>query len=310
MYGFQNGEQQAKPVNPEISKTDRLHCDDLFTIYNVQLGKEIGRGLHARIVTAKWNHSTVAIKEVRPSVVDKIKLQICKETFMQECERSSRLSHPNVVKFIGLYYPVGTNIPRLVLEWLHCSLTCRLEGKDYYCHQPLNFFEKMSIIVYVARGLEYFHSQCPPIVHCDLTSDNILLSMQTVAKIGNLGIMRIVDPKSRSQMIRIPGIRDFMPPEVLSNQPQFGPEVDVFSFGCVMLHTLSCQWPTPSEPVETDLRTREQFEVERRQQYLDMLAYDGSVENDQLEVLLYVIQDCLSDLPVNRPKIFDVLEYL
>ena len=49
---------------------------------------------------------------------------------------------------------------------------------------------------------------------------------------------------------------------------------------------------------------REQSEVERRQQYLDMLAYDSSIENDQLEVLLYVIQDCFSDLPVDRPKMF------
>ncbi|XP_065900964.1 uncharacterized protein [Dysidea avara] len=227
---------------------------------------------------------------------------------MQECVRSGRLSHPNIVKFIGLHYPVGASIPRLVLEWLHCSLTCRLEGNDH-CHQPINFIEKLSIFVHIARGLEYLHSQCPPIVHCDLTSDNILLS-EKVAKIGSLGLVRIVDPESRSQIIRAPGTRDFMPPEVLSDQPQYETEVDVFSFGCVMLHTLSNRWPTPSESVGTDPQMREQSEVERRQQYLDMLAYDGSVENDQLEMLLYVIQDCLSDLPVDRPKIFGILEYL
>ena len=57
---------------------------------------------------------------------------------------------------------------------------------------------------------------------------------------------------------------EFMPPEVLSDEPvQYGAEVDMFSFGCVMLHTLSHQWPTPSQP---------QSEVERHQKYFDVIA--------------------------------------
>ena len=55
--------------------------------------------------------------------------------------------------------------------------------------------------------------------------------------------------------------------EVLSDEPaEYGAVVDVFSFGCVMLHTLSHQLSTPSQPVGT------QSEVERCQKYLDVIA--------------------------------------
>ena len=56
---------------------------------------------------------------------------------------------------------------------------------------------------------------------------------------------------------------------------QYGKELDVFSFGCVMLHTLSHQWPTPSQAViinpETGLVTGGRTEVERRNQYFERI---------------------------------------
>jgi len=276
--------------------------DEHFTINHVQLGVEIGRGAHARITTAKWNHLSVAMKEINSSIVDNIR-KYYKEKFLQECEQSIKLSHRNVVKFIGLYYPVGSKDPRLVMEQLYCSLTERLE----WIYRTDLLLDKL-LLIDIASGLDYFHSQMPPIIHCDLTSDNILLTAKMVAKISNFATIRNVDPVSRHQMAVASKTRDFMPPEVLSDElVQYGAEVDVFSFGCVMLHTLSHQWPTPSQPVVTDPVTgekRKQSEVERRQPYL---AYDAAVGNYQLS---NVITNCLSDFSTDRPSICDVLEYL
>ena len=44
-------------------------------------------------------------------------------------------------------------------------------------------------------------------------------------------------------MTIVPGTLHFMPPEALEDV-RYGDELDVFSFGCVMLHTLSHKWPT------------------------------------------------------------------
>ena len=74
---------------------------------------------------------------------------------------------------------------------------------------------------------------------------------------GDLGNACLVDSTRQSQTTKAPGTVDFMPPEALaasgSSCYKYERKLEVFSFGCVMLHTLSHQWPTPSEPVVTDL---------------------------------------------------------
>ena len=116
---------------------------------------------------------------------------------------------------------------------------------------------KLSIIHDVMLGLRYLHTRIPIIIHRDLSSNNILISKGMEGKIGDLGMAHLVDPTRQSQMTKAPGTVDFMPPKALapSGSVRYKRELDVFSFGCVMLHTLSHQWPTPSEPIVTDPET-------------------------------------------------------
>ena len=123
-------------------------------------------------------------------------------------------------------------------------------------------------------------------------------------KIGDLGTVRLVDPTRQSQMTKAPGTVDFMPPEALAatDNIKYGKELDVFSFGCVMLHTLSHQWPTPSEPVITDPVTFEVTgctEVERRSSYFDKIE-------DRAGMLIPIIKSCLNNIPKNRVSIVQV----
>ena len=101
--------------------------------------------------------------------------------------------------------------------------------------------------------------------------------------------------------------QDFMPPEVIVNDRdiKFGKEVDVFSFGCVMLHTFSQQWPTPSQltdPAEHKLIA--QSEIERRAHYLDKIP---EVLED---VMVPLIASCLENVPADRPTIMEVCDQL
>ena len=104
-----------------------------------------------------------------------------------------------------------------------------------------------------------------------------------------------------------PGTQDFMPPEVLVNDPdmKYGKELDVFSFGCIMLHTFSQQWPTPSQHVVTDPVERKliaRSEIERRAQYLD------KVHKVVKDVMVPLIVSCLENLPFDRPTIMEVCD--
>ena len=52
---------------------------------------------------------------------------------------------------------------------------------------------KKSILLDVSHGLLYLHTQTPPIIHCDLTANNVLLTSDMKAKITDFGVSRIFE---------------------------------------------------------------------------------------------------------------------
>ena len=279
-----------------------------FVIDNIRIGDQIGRGANGRILEAKWEGVVVAVKEIHSifmNQVSDLEFQSFKRSFLRECEQSSRLRHPNVVRFFGIYYPPGARVPSLVMERVHCSLTSLLEDNPVV---PIG--TKIWIIKDVALGLRYLHTRNPPIIHRDLSSNNVLLSKGMEGKIGDLGTARLVDPKRQSKMTKAPGTVDFMPPEALADVTNiyYGKELDVFSFGCVMLHTLSNEWPTPSQAViinpDTGLVTGGRTEVERRSRFFE------KIDRSRSDVLIPLIENCLSNLPKHRPSIVRVCDQL
>lgn len=49
-------------------------------------------------------------------------------------------------------------------------------------------------------------------------------------------------------MTQNPGTLAFMPPEVLVANPKYDTSIDVFSYGILIIHMLSCRWPEPQLP--------------------------------------------------------------
>ena len=282
-----------------------------FIIDKILPGKQIGRGAHGRILDAKWEGATVAIKEIHSIFIDEVsepEFQAFKSSFLQECEQSSRLRHPNIVRFFGIYWPPRARAPSLVMERLHCSLTSLLEQNPV-----LSIGIKLSIIRDVSLGLRYLHTRTPIIIHRDLSSNNVLISKAMEGKIGDLGTVRLVDPRKQSRMTKAPGTVDFMPPEALAagEDIKYERELDVFSFGCVMLHTLSHQWPTPSEPVVTDPITskmKPKSEIERRSSYFDKIS--DKIDRKRSGALITVIKSCLNNIPKKRASIVTVCNKL
>ena len=171
-------------------------------------------------------------------------------------------------------------------------------------HEKIPVHIKYSIVHDVSLGLCYLHNHDPPIVHRDLSPNNVLLTAHHVAKISDLGVAKVIKADSRKMMTKAPGTVDFMPPEALDDTPEYGPPMDVFSFAGIILHTFNQQWPSPSKQVQFDPKTRRRValsEVERRQQYLDKMI-------EEAEVLRPLVEGCLDDDPAVRPTIATVCE--
>ena len=264
---------------------------------------ELGRGAYGRVYAVKYCETVCAAKEIHSILVEgvgEVEMRRIIESFMRECRQCSELRHPNVIQFLGVYYPTGASganrmrLPVMVMEMMADSLTSFVEK-----HEEIPVHIKYSIIHDVSVGLCYLHSHDPPIVHRDLSPNNILLTAYHMAKISDLGVAKVIKADSIKTMTKAPGTIDFMPPESLARSPVYGPPMDVFSFAGIILHTFNQQWPSPSEQVQFDPKTRKRValsEVERRQQYLDKMTGDA-------EVMRPLVEECLDDDPAMRPTI-------
>ena len=204
-----------------------------------------------------------------------------------------------IVTSLGVYYPAMDQyrLPVMVMEKMQHSLRGLVENYD---NIPLNV--KLSILDEVCLGLRYLHSRNPPIVHRDLTPNNILLGGHLEAKITDLGVAKVMKSDNQKTMTKLPGTPDFMPPEALSTRPVYGPSLDVFSYGGVILNVTTQLWPEPNDRQQLNPDTDAWeivSEVKRRQQYLDKMTEGAAY-------LKPLVTSCLSDSPKNRPLMTEI----
>ena len=270
----------------------------LFQLENVEpTQKTVGSGAYGRVIEVTTRSAAKELHQVLTNLASPQELARLQQKFLAECYQCSKLCHPNIVQFLGIYYPSeDAKLPWLVMEKMDCSLTEYLSK-----HKPneVSFQTRISILHDVTLGLQYLHVQ--DIIHRDLSSNNILLTKQLVAKIADLGVAKVINPNRTKSHSQAPGTVIFMPPEALLVRPRYGKPVDVFSLGCVMIHMITHKWPIPKDEVYINEVTEKKTvreETERREDYLELIQ-----EPVQLKQL---ILQCLNDLPEQRPSISDI----
>ena len=262
-------------------------------------GKELGRGAYAKVFTIKYRGAVYAAKEIYQILVEGVEeeqKQAIKNNFMRECYQCSNLQHENIVQFIGICYLRNDSyLPVMIMELMDHSLTSFIRDKP-----EVDIKVKLSILLNVSRGLTYLHSRDPPIIHRDLSPNNVMLTDKLVAKIGDLGVAKLIQTDSKhtkNKMTKAPGTTDFMPPESLTDNPAYDTSLDIFSFGGVTLFIMGGEWPTPIAPIEFDPKTRAVrgfTEVERRQHHLCMMVGEAGE-------LRSLVEKCLDNDPATRP---------
>ena len=274
-----------------------MPCSYSLAIFELDNYKSILIRYNGKLYAAKKIHSTLT-DEVSPEEREAIK-----NNLIQECLCCSTIHHPNVVQFLGVYYPNKSDFPIMMMELMTCSLNSFIK-KDQ-CN--IGNKTKISILYDVSLGLSFLHGREPQIVHGDLSSNNVMLTSQLVAKIGDLGVAKVIragNKNTKVKLMQTPGMLDFMPPEILEeNDVVYATAVDVFSFGCVALHVFSKYWPTPGPSKTRDDETNKSVvftEAERRKKYLDMMISEDVV------VLKDLVERCLSDSPNLRPIVEEI----
>ena len=197
---------------------------------------------------------------------------------------------------IGIHYPTKGSFPVIVMEKMQFSLSKFVES-----HSIIQWDKKLSILHDVCCGLHYLHTRNPPIIHRDLTPNNILLCSHLRAKIADLGVARTLQTTD-TKLTKAPGTPDFMPPECQVDNPTYGLPLDVFSFGGIILYLCVQQWPKLASYTQFDHDSNKRIltQLEQRHEQFDEMT--GT--NKDLKPL---VLSCLNDNPNNRPLVGEVL---
>ena len=296
---------QAHASTVEISELNGVTLPGTMVIE-----EELGRGAYGKVHKARYQGKDYAVKEIHPLLiegVDEEDKEAIKRNFINECLCCSANRHPNIVEFVGVYYSNQSDIPMMVMEIMEHSLTSYVQKNK----SNIAIETKISILFNVSCGLAFLHARTPPIVHRDVSSNNVMLTSNLVAKIGDLGVAKVIRAErtqTKSRLTTAPGTNDFMPPEALVADPVYGLPVDVFSFAAVALHLVSEEWPSPAAPKMIDPQTKKLValsEVGRRKRYLEKMI-GGNV----VTVLRQLVEGCLNDNPVERPTIQNVKDVI
>ena len=271
-------------------------------------GVELDKGSYGKVFEVDYNGKLCAAKEIHSLLLElatgegAAKL---KDDFLRECQLWSTLRHPNLVLFLGIYYPSTdeSGLPIMLLEKMYESVTSLIEK-----HDNIPLLVKLSILHDVSLGLRYLHGHNPVVIHRDLSPNNILVTSHLEAKITDLGVAKVMTTTGGTKTLtKTPGTSVFMSPETSDDKPVYGPPLDVFSFGGVILFVTSRQWPNPKPWSQIDPKTKKRIflsnEVQRRQHYIDMMS--GSDADLKPLVML-----CLEDDPELRPSVKDISERL
>ena len=209
------------------------------------------------------------------------------------------------MKMLGVYYPNDQGVlPVLVMELMECNLTQLLEN-----YQNIHMYVKLSILQDVSRAICYLHTLNPPLMHCNLSSKNILLTTSLVAKVCDcgmkrfslLGIKRPVRDIANLKLATVAAAGNtggfalvglaclavsgglVVPGSGLAavralRLHHYGLPSDMFSFGCVVCHVITQQWPKPLDLLyrgvdpTIDIMSRALSELGRN--YIDQISGD------------------------------------
>ena len=267
-------------------------------ITGVQLtGKILGKGSDATVKEVNWVSTSCAAKQLHEILLEDHSPGGAKrfvDNFEKECLTWSELTHPHIVQFLGVYFLSGSRVPMLILEKMDISLRHYLEKRT---KKDFLLPDKIYVLRQVAQALSYLHSRSPPLVHHDLSPNNILLNEVSLqAKVTDFGMTRAMDPSKMTCKSSVKGTQAFMSPEALVDPPKYDEKLDVFSYGNVIITTVTHKWPNPGPfTAYKGEKMMAISEFHRREQYLVNFTPTES------EVFLPMVCSCLENRPIQRP---------
>jgi serine/threonine-protein kinase len=164
------------------------------------------------------------------------------ERFRQEARAAANLSHPNIVTVHDFGYDHGRLY--IVMEYVPgTDLKSHLKRKGQFSVR-----ETLSLMIQACAGVGYAHRA--GIVHCDIKSQNFIITPDHRLKVTDFGIARAlasIQPEEKSEVVW--GSPQYFSPEQAAGLAP-SPASDVYSLGVVAYEMLTGQLPFQASSAE------------------------------------------------------------
>jgi len=231
--------------NPDGFENWYVHSSELevFT-------QRIGAGRQGSLWMGRYRGEAVAVKDFYLNSRKDL------DRFRAEVSIATRSIHPNIVLSIGAWYPTKPQSRIFDKEdsLTHPPLPGRQPAKllmeplrhgDLLSAIPrLNITKKGEIVKDIIRGVSYLHD-CK-ILHRDLKPQNILLTKEDEAKVGDFWLSKQLIGSTAWMPTRV-GNSVYLAPELVHHGAKHTFSSDIFSVGALVFHLYSGRSPTEVE---------------------------------------------------------------
>ncbi|XP_048445958.1 probable inactive receptor kinase At5g58300 [Pyrus x bretschneideri] len=189
------------------------------------------------------------------------------------------------------------------------SLADLLAGARQHGHTALDWNQRLTIIVQIARGIGFIHEQYPPYekkmqmnVHGNIRVGNVMVNTNFSACLSGYGFTQLAEPVevlNTGQLMKSPCWQQ----ENTTYSDELSQKSDIYNFGVILLDILA--GPKGLEMTEGVKEKKASMKLEGGLEFFEFYVKEGK-ERRQVSKVLEIALACISTKPDARPSIDEI----